>query len=297
MNRHDYHIIFYTVLLSFLSLSTMPTTTSKVEAETKVDSDIGAELQEPHEDAGNAYGSKQETARNDIPSTIISTRDSISRRADDEQNAYEAQSDYVIMTDNPNGADVDVDPSHGLLTPTEDERRSSTTSTTTTKPAQRNETGQLTPLQLYQKMFLVKRKEQRFAIQPLTGMTNYATQYKMIQTVLNKMFEVMSKVQVILQEAGFIAGDDFPSDSALREAVAHILENMAMFGDLLLRFPDMVHKMYAARKDWQLLSRWSLGFCNDSNFYPEQAKKEAKKQKKQQKRKGPRMSKSRHSEL
>jgi hypothetical protein len=40
-----------------------------------------------------------------------------------------------------------------------------------------------------------------------------------------------------------------------------------MFGDLVLRLPDIVHSIYDKNKDWQLLIGWCYWFCKESGVF------------------------------
>ncbi|CAG01644.1 unnamed protein product, partial [Tetraodon nigroviridis] len=45
-------------------------------------------------------------------------------------------------------------------------------------------------------------------------------------------------------------------------AYSHVVENTAFFGDVVLRFPRIVHHYYDRNSDWGGLLRWGLHFCN-----------------------------------
>ncbi|XP_062571274.1 coiled-coil domain-containing protein 134-like [Saccostrea cucullata] len=40
-----------------------------------------------------------------------------------------------------------------------------------------------------------------------------------------------------------------------------------MFGDLVLRLPDIVHAIYDPNKDWQFLIGWCYWFCKESGMF------------------------------
>jgi hypothetical protein len=56
-------------------------------------------------------------------------------------------------------------------------------------------------------------------------------------------------------------------------ALAHILENTALFADILLRLPDISHKILASKYEWQVLLHWSLGFSNQTHLLDKQTQK------------------------
>ena len=40
-----------------------------------------------------------------------------------------------------------------------------------------------------------------------------------------------------------------------------------MFGDLVLRLPDIVHSVYDKKKDWQIAITWAVWFSNESRIF------------------------------
>jgi hypothetical protein len=56
-------------------------------------------------------------------------------------------------------------------------------------------------------------------------------------------------------------------------ALANILENTAFFGDILLRLPDISHKILTLKHEWEVLLNWSLGFCNQTHLLDKQTEK------------------------
>lgn len=45
-------------------------------------------------------------------------------------------------------------------------------------------------------------------------------------------------------------------------AYSHVVENTAFFGDVVLRFPKIVHHYFDRNSNWNNLIRWGIGFCN-----------------------------------
>lgn len=45
------------------------------------------------------------------------------------------------------------------------------------------------------------------------------------------------------------------------------MENTAFFGDVVLRFPRIVHHYFDRNSNWNLLIRWGIGFCNQSGVF------------------------------
>ena len=50
-------------------------------------------------------------------------------------------------------------------------------------------------------------------------------------------------------------------------AFSNVAENTVFFGDLLLRLPDITADILKRHKDWDLIIKWSVGFCNESNIF------------------------------
>lgn len=49
---------------------------------------------------------------------------------------------------------------------------------------------------------------------------------------------------------------------AVSTAYSHVVENTAFFGDVVLRFPKIVHHYFDRNSNWNNLIRWGIGFCN-----------------------------------
>lgn len=45
------------------------------------------------------------------------------------------------------------------------------------------------------------------------------------------------------------------------------MENTAFFGDVVLRFPRIVHHYFDHNSNWNLLIRWGISFCNQSGVF------------------------------
>jgi len=126
-----------------------------------------------------------------------------------------------------------------------------------------------TKMLIYRAVFKQKRAEQTFAAESILKLADYTKQYKMVEIVLGKLFKVLQDGRVKITESGYIPGEAFPTDQAHLEALANILENTALFGDILLRLPDITYKVYSKSKEWELLARWSVSFCNETQVYDE----------------------------
>ncbi|KAL9973797.1 hypothetical protein ACROYT_G020300 [Oculina patagonica] len=122
---------------------------------------------------------------------------------------------------------------------------------------------------VYRAIFKQKRAEQTFAAESILKLGDYSKQYKMVEIVLEKLFKVLQDARVKVTESGYIPGQAFPTEQAQLEALGNVLENTALFGDILLRLPDMTYRVYSKSKEWELLARWSVSFCNETQVYDE----------------------------
>lgn len=60
----------------------------------------------------------------------------------------------------------------------------------------------------------------------------------------------------------------FPlSPLSVPAAYSHVVENTAFFGDVVLRFPRIVHHYYDRNSEWGGLLRWGLNFCNQTGVF------------------------------
>ncbi|KAI0219625.1 coiled-coil domain containing 134 [Lamellibrachia satsuma] len=123
------------------------------------------------------------------------------------------------------------------------------------------------PRDIYRKLFRQKRAVQLEAVRSMSSLDKYEKQYKMAQMLLQQMFKVMAESKLKLTEAGYLPGDPFPQEEPTRELFAHIVENTAFFGDLLLRLPDIIHDLLKRNHEWQILIHWSVAFANETGIY------------------------------
>lgn len=58
-----------------------------------------------------------------------------------------------------------------------------------------------------------------------------------------------------------------PLTRVLSPAFSQVVENTAFFGDVVLRFPRIVHHYFDHNSNWNLLIRWGISFCNQSGVF------------------------------
>lgn len=83
--------------------------------------------------------------------------------------------------------------------------------------------------------------------------------------IAKKMFTVIENSRVLLEASDFIPGTSpFPQDENIRDALSNILENVALFGEIVLRFPDLASKVLKENNDYSVLYKWSVGFAHQN---------------------------------
>lgn len=122
-------------------------------------------------------------------------------------------------------------------------------------------------LALYKKLFEVKRKEQMNALKTLIELRDLQQQYKIIDIMLQGLFKVLEESRVILAAANVLPSGPIPDDARQRDAFSHVVENVAFFGDVLLRFPRIVHSYVDGSAERLALVRWGLHFCNGTGVF------------------------------
>ncbi|XP_035400266.1 coiled-coil domain-containing protein 134 isoform X1 [Cygnus atratus] len=112
------------------------------------------------------------------------------------------------------------------------------------------------------KLFEVKRKDQMNALKNLIELNDVNQQYKIIDIMLKGLFKVLEDSRAVLIAADVPPDGPFPQDEKLKDAYSHVVENTAFFGDVVLRFPKIVHHYFDRNSNWNNLIRWGIGFCN-----------------------------------
>lgn len=122
--------------------------------------------------------------------------------------------------------------------------------------------------QRYVKLFEHQRAIQIDAVKSLQKSSmKYDRKYKLIETMLRDLFNVLEQAKNNLTSAGFVPGDPFPEKQPLRDAMSKVFENTAMFGDLILRLPDLTHDIYSKNKNWEFLIGWGVWFSMESGIF------------------------------
>ncbi|XP_058803171.1 coiled-coil domain-containing protein 134-like [Phymastichus coffea] len=122
--------------------------------------------------------------------------------------------------------------------------------------------------ELFKRLFAKRRKEHLQAVKTLQKMDSYERQYKMIDMLAEKMFDVIDSKKVLLENLTDLElknvsfAPQSNSNTDVADAVSNVLENVALFGDVLLSLPDVTRRVVRKQPKWNETIRWSFGFLN-----------------------------------
>lgn len=117
------------------------------------------------------------------------------------------------------------------------------------------------------KLFKRRRAEQLEAVKSIVKISNYERQYSMITMMAEKVFAVVQESRALIESSYFIPGvSQFPKDENVKDALSNILENTALFGEIILRFPDIANLVLKTNNNWDILLQWSIAFSNQVKY-------------------------------
>ncbi|XP_038056756.1 coiled-coil domain-containing protein 134-like [Patiria miniata] len=128
-------------------------------------------------------------------------------------------------------------------------------------------------LEMFQKLFLQKRSQQHSAIQDIFEKYNYEQQFKLIDLLLDRMQEILAESRKKLSDSRFKPGMPFPVDQETKEGLSLLLENLAFFGDITLRLPDITHSLYSKKKALREVVRWAVTYTEQTGFFDDNHRK------------------------
>lgn len=121
--------------------------------------------------------------------------------------------------------------------------------------------------QLYIKLFKRRRAEQLEAVKSFKRIGSYEKQYSMIFLMAEKVFATIQESRAQIESSGYIPGiSHFPTEGKTRDALSNILENTALFSDVILRFPKISTTVLKLNNNWDLLLQWCIIFCNEVRY-------------------------------
>ncbi|XP_060083787.1 coiled-coil domain-containing protein 134-like [Ylistrum balloti] len=127
--------------------------------------------------------------------------------------------------------------------------------------------GNLSPIDMYRSLFEKHRVMQLDAVKSIQTFGDYAQRHQLVKIMIQQLFKVLGEGKVNLTEWGYMPGDPFPVNTTIRDSMSKVLENVAMFGDLVLRLPDITHEIFDKNKEWHLILGWGVWFCNESKIF------------------------------
>ncbi|XP_057667991.1 coiled-coil domain-containing protein 134-like [Diorhabda carinulata] len=121
--------------------------------------------------------------------------------------------------------------------------------------------------ELYKKLYKQQRREQLDAIKKFQKLSNHKKQYSTINLMSQKIFETIINSRVLLESSSFIPGvSNFPLEEKIREALSNILENTALFSELVLRFPEISSNLLKSNNNWNLVFQWGIAFSYQMKY-------------------------------
>ncbi|XP_017893035.1 coiled-coil domain-containing protein 134-like [Ceratina calcarata] len=115
--------------------------------------------------------------------------------------------------------------------------------------------------ELFKKTFGNQRKEHTEAIKRLQKIDSYERLYKMIMVLGEKMIDVIQSSKEMIENVGFDPTNrSLPQNVTIQSAISTTLENTALFGDILLHFPHITHRILRTQQKWNPVISWSLNF-------------------------------------
>lgn len=117
------------------------------------------------------------------------------------------------------------------------------------------------------RLFKRQRAEQLDAIKSFRQITNFEKQVQMIDLMAEKVFTVIQESRATIEASPYIPGvSDFPLDEKIRDSLSSILENTALFSEIILRYPDISVSVLRTNNNWDVLLQWSIAFCNQVRY-------------------------------
>ena len=117
-------------------------------------------------------------------------------------------------------------------------------------------------LATFKKLFTQKRIIQLGAMKQLKSLGN-EKRSKMLAAMTKKMFEILSLNRITLESSGVAqAVQELPKDTKVKDSLALVIENTCLASDILLNFPNYMHKIIKENRDSDAVFRWSLSFSH-----------------------------------
>lgn len=138
----------------------------------------------------------------------------------------------------------------------------------TVTEATNSQNGTKTPVEIYRNLFKIKRKDHIHAVESLLVMNNVEKQHKMIGIMMKTIEKTIIRGKDIIMKENYKAGDSFPDKIDTKEGLSMVLENTALFTDLIVRFPFIAQReLQQNAKSWKETMTWAKNICEKSGVY------------------------------
>lgn len=123
-------------------------------------------------------------------------------------------------------------------------------------------------LQGYKELFALKRKQQISTAETLVNKDGYSKQYKLTKVLVDEIFKTLRNAQNNLTNVNSTELSEFPVENkTVLDSLINVWENTAFLGDMLLRLPDICHRMIDGHKVRMAVVQWSIAQCFKSPVY------------------------------
>lgn len=123
-------------------------------------------------------------------------------------------------------------------------------------------------VEVYAYHFKLKRKQQIKTAENLLGKESYAKQYKLVKVLLDEIFRTLRQAQTNLTDVDLAAIPALPThNQTILDSLLSVWENTAFLGDVLLRLPDISHRMIDKHTVRKEVIFWAIQTCYGAPMY------------------------------
>ncbi|XP_076622684.1 coiled-coil domain-containing protein 134 [Colletes latitarsis] len=125
--------------------------------------------------------------------------------------------------------------------------------------------------ELFKKSFKQQRMDHAYAVKRLEKIDNYERLYKMIMILGENMIDTIETSKEMIERADFdLDSKSLPQNFTIQSAISGVLENTLLFGDIVLHFPHVMHRILKKQEKWNQIIDWSLNFTNRTRYLLDQ---------------------------
>lgn len=117
-------------------------------------------------------------------------------------------------------------------------------------------------VELFKKLFTRRRSEHNEAVKRIQKIESYEKRYKMLSVLVENVYNVIDANRQFLEKGKFDPNVLFQENPEVKDALSGILENTALFGDVVLHFPDIMQRILKHQSTWHSLMKWSFSFVS-----------------------------------